>query len=72
MAKTVPLAFTSHAGMDISRDNGLVVDHDYEDRARRAEAGGHSAASTASLPVRPAWMPRLIWSMTDDAPFETV
>jgi hypothetical protein len=33
MAKTVPLAFTSYAGMDISRDNGLVVDRDYEDSA---------------------------------------
>jgi hypothetical protein len=33
MANTVPLAFTSYAGMDIGRDNGLVVDRDYEDRA---------------------------------------
>ncbi|WP_395659783.1 sulfatase-like hydrolase/transferase [Nocardioides sp.] len=33
MPHTVPLAFTSYAGMDISRDNGLVVDLDYEDKA---------------------------------------
>ncbi len=30
---TVPIAFTSYSGMDISRDNGLVVDLDYEDKA---------------------------------------
>lgn len=28
--KTVPLAFTSYAGMDVGRDNGLVVDREYE------------------------------------------
>jgi len=31
--RTVPVAFSSYAGMDIGRDNGLVVDLDYEDRA---------------------------------------
>ncbi|MCU0258142.1 MAG: arylsulfatase, partial [Solirubrobacteraceae bacterium] len=33
MPKTVPVSFTSYAGMDISRDNGLVVDREYEDKA---------------------------------------
>jgi arylsulfatase A-like enzyme/uncharacterized membrane protein len=33
MASTVPLAFSSYAGMDIGRDNGLVVDRAYEDKA---------------------------------------
>jgi arylsulfatase len=33
LAKTVPIAFTSYAGMDIGRDNGLVVDRQYEDKA---------------------------------------
>ncbi|MGZ4515244.1 MAG: sulfatase-like hydrolase/transferase [Mycobacterium sp.] len=33
MPKTVPISFTSYAGMDIGRDNGLVVDLDYEDKA---------------------------------------
>jgi arylsulfatase len=33
MPKTVPIAFTSYAGMDIGRDNGLVVDRHYEDKA---------------------------------------
>src|SRR5262249_55942994 len=33
MPKTVPIAFTSYSGMDIGRDNGLVVDLDYEDQA---------------------------------------
>jgi arylsulfatase A-like enzyme/uncharacterized membrane protein len=30
---SVPVAYTSYAGLDIGRDNGLVVDLDYEDRA---------------------------------------
>ncbi|MGA9370940.1 MAG: sulfatase-like hydrolase/transferase [Solirubrobacterales bacterium] len=33
MPQTVPVTFTSYAGMDISRDNGLVVDREYEDKA---------------------------------------
>ncbi|MGJ6126693.1 arylsulfatase [Mycolicibacterium sp. Y3] len=33
MPRTVPIAFTSYGGMDIGRDNGLVVDRDYEDKA---------------------------------------
>lgn len=33
MAHTVPIAFTSYAGMDIGRDNGLVVDLAYESKA---------------------------------------
>jgi arylsulfatase A-like enzyme/uncharacterized membrane protein len=37
--RTVPLAFTSYAGMDVGRDNGLVVDRDYEDRAPYAFTG---------------------------------
>ena len=31
--RTVPIAFSSYAGMDIGRDNGLVVDHAYRDKA---------------------------------------
>ncbi len=31
--KTVPMMATSYAGMDVSRDNGLVVDLAYEDKA---------------------------------------
>jgi hypothetical protein len=37
--KTVPIAFTSYAGMDIGRDNGLVVDRQYEDKAPYAFTG---------------------------------
>ena len=33
MPRTVPIAFSSYAGMDVGRDNGLVVDLDYEDQA---------------------------------------
>jgi len=29
----VPVAFSSYSGMDIVRDNGLVVDLDYEGKA---------------------------------------
>jgi arylsulfatase len=39
MPHTVPIAFTSYAGMDIGRDNGLVVDLAYEDRAPYAFTG---------------------------------
>jgi hypothetical protein len=33
MPHTVPVALSSYAGMDIGRDNGLVVDRAYEDKA---------------------------------------
>lgn len=33
------LAFTSYAGMDTGRDNGLVVDRGYEDQAPYAFTG---------------------------------
>jgi arylsulfatase len=33
MPHTVPVAFSTYAGMDIGRDNGLVVDLAYEDKA---------------------------------------
>ena len=39
MPRTVPITFTSYAGMDIGRDNGLVVDLDYEDKAPYAFTG---------------------------------
>jgi arylsulfatase len=37
--KTVPVAFSSYAGMDIGRDNGGVVDLVYEDKAPYAFTG---------------------------------
>jgi arylsulfatase A-like enzyme/uncharacterized membrane protein len=39
MPRTVPVAFSSYAGMDVGRDNGLVVDRAYEDRAPYAFTG---------------------------------
>ena len=36
---TVPIAFSSYAGMDVGRDNGLVVALAYEDRAPYAFTG---------------------------------
>jgi len=36
---TVPVAFSTYAGMDIGRDNGLVVDLTYEDKAPYAFTG---------------------------------
>lgn len=33
MPHTVPIAFSSYAGMDIGRDNGLVVDLAYQNKA---------------------------------------
>jgi hypothetical protein len=37
--RTIALLFTTYAGMDIGRDNGGVVDLDYEDRAPYAFTG---------------------------------
>jgi len=37
--RTISLIFTTYAGMDIARDNGGVVDLDYEDRAPYAFTG---------------------------------
>ncbi len=37
--KTVPITFTSYSGMDIGRDNGGVVDLDYEHKAPYAFTG---------------------------------
>jgi arylsulfatase len=39
MDRTVPIAFSSYAGMDVGRDNGLVVDSAYKDRAPFAFTG---------------------------------
>ena len=39
MARTVPVAFSSYSGMDVGRDNGLVVDRAYEDKAPYAFTG---------------------------------
>jgi arylsulfatase len=39
MPMTVPVTFTSYSGMDIGRDNGLVVDLAYEDKAPYAFTG---------------------------------
>jgi arylsulfatase len=39
MPKTVPVAFSSYAGLDVGRDNGLVVDRAYEDKAPYAFTG---------------------------------
>lgn len=53
MPKTVPLAFTSYAGMDISRDNGLVVDRHYEDKAPYAFTGTVKEVVFDLKPVAP-------------------
>jgi arylsulfatase len=37
--RTVPLAFSSYSGMDVGRDNGLVVDLAYESEAPYAFTG---------------------------------
>jgi arylsulfatase len=39
MPRTVPIAFTTYSGLDVGRDNGLVVDLAYEDRAPYAFTG---------------------------------
>ncbi len=37
--RTVPVAYTTYAGMDVGRDNGLVVDRAYEPKAPYAFTG---------------------------------
>ena len=37
--RTVPIIFSSYAGMDVGRDNGLVVDRAYENKAPYAFTG---------------------------------
>jgi arylsulfatase len=39
MEHTVPGRFSGYSGMDIGRDNGLVVDRSYEDKAPFAFTG---------------------------------
>ncbi len=53
MARTVPLAFTSYAGMDISRENGLVVDGNYEEKAPYAFTGTVKEVVFDLKPVAP-------------------
>jgi arylsulfatase A-like enzyme/uncharacterized membrane protein len=51
MPHTVPIAFSSYAGMDIGRDNGLVVDLAYEDKAPYAFTG---TVKKVTFDLRPA------------------
>jgi arylsulfatase len=53
MANTVPLAFTSYAGMDVGRDNGLVVDRAYEELAPYAFTGTVKEVVFDLKPVHP-------------------
>jgi arylsulfatase len=39
LPRTVPVAFSSYAGMDVGRDNGSVVDLEYEAKAPYAFTG---------------------------------
>ena len=51
MPHTVPVAFSSYAGMDIGRDNGLVVDRAYENKAPYTFTGTVKRSySTSSQP----------------------
>ena len=49
--RTVPLAFSSYAGMDIARDNGLVVDDAYRAQAPYAFTG---TVRTVVFDLKPA------------------
>ncbi|KZS83270.1 arylsulfatase [Mycobacterium persicum] len=53
LPQTVSLSFTSYAGMDIGRDNGLVVDRDYEDKAPYAFTGTVKEVIFDLKPVHP-------------------
>lgn len=47
----MPIAFTSYSGMDISRDNGLVVDSAYKAKAPYAFTG---TVNTVVFDLKPA------------------
>src|SRR5262249_58089293 len=49
--KTIPVIPSSYAGMDVGRDNGLVVDLAYEDRAPYAFTG---AVRRVGFDLKPA------------------
>ncbi|MBM7502773.1 sulfatase-like hydrolase/transferase [Agromyces aurantiacus] len=49
--RTVPIAFSSYSGMDIGRDNGLVVDAAYKERAPYAFTG---TVNTVVFDLKPA------------------
>ncbi|WP_136707973.1 arylsulfatase [Agromyces sp. H66] len=49
--RTVPVAFSSYSGMDIGRDNGLVVDAAYKEQAPYAFTG---AVHTVVFDLKPA------------------
>ena len=51
--KTVPVAFSSYAGMDIGRDNGGVVDLAYEEKAPYAFTGTVKKVVFDLKPVHP-------------------
>ena len=53
LPQTVSLAFTSYAGLDVGRDNGLVVDRDYEDKAPYAFTGTVKEVTFDLKPVAP-------------------
>ncbi|VAZ68143.1 Arylsulfatase [Mycobacterium kansasii] len=53
LPQTVSLSFTSYAGMDIGRDNGLVVDRDYEDKAPYTFTGTVKEVIFDLKPVHP-------------------
>jgi arylsulfatase len=49
--RTVPIAFSTYAGMDIGRDNGLVADRAYEDKAPHAFTGSVHKVVFDLMPV---------------------
>lgn len=53
LPQTVTLAFTSYAGLDVGRDNGLVVDRDYEDKALYMFSGTVKEVVFDLKPVHP-------------------
>ncbi|ORB84345.1 arylsulfatase [Mycobacterium kansasii] len=53
LPQTVSLSFSSYAGMDIGRDNGLVVDRDYEDKAPYTFTGTVKEVIFDLKPVHP-------------------
>ncbi len=53
LPQTVSLSFTSYAGLDVGRDNGLVVDRDYEAKAPYPFTGTVKDVVFDLMPVAP-------------------
>ena len=68
MPRTVPVTFTSYSGMDVGRDNGLVVDRAYED-GHPTPSPARSSRSSSTSSRRPTRTSRRCTNMRRSTPW---